>query len=296
MGSDAKKTTGAKRADLLLFDPTELVIVKDKKHPLYDERIHLPLSEGLVRNIMLHGVLEPIIVRRNGQKENGEAIVEVVAGRQRVRAAIEANIRLEKEGGIPIFVPAVIRRGEDTSMLAVMISENEIKHSDEILIKARKAQRFLDRGHTTADVAIVFGVSEASIKNYLALLDCDQTVQEAVGSGELAADVARKLSKLTHKEQKKALKEMVKTGATKGRKAHAQADGASGKTGRTALGKKQAIALAATLFDTARSTGSGTREHHQCASGAELLLYVFGEGPVPNWLPQPTSADAQAEE
>lgn len=40
------------KSNVLSFEPEKLHLVTDKSHPLYDERIHLPLSEGMVLNIM----------------------------------------------------------------------------------------------------------------------------------------------------------------------------------------------------------------------------------------------------
>ena len=50
------------KTNVLMFEPENLHLVTDKTHPLYDERIHLPISEAMVLNIMDQGVLEPIIV------------------------------------------------------------------------------------------------------------------------------------------------------------------------------------------------------------------------------------------
>jgi hypothetical protein len=40
-----------------MFEPENLHLVTDKTHPLYDERIHLPISEAMVLNIMDQGFL-----------------------------------------------------------------------------------------------------------------------------------------------------------------------------------------------------------------------------------------------
>ncbi|MBD3709295.1 hypothetical protein IE996_11560 [Klebsiella pneumoniae] len=55
--------------------------VTDKTHPLYDERVHLPIEEGMVLNIAELGVLEPIIV----WKDPETGLTCVVVGRQRVK-------------------------------------------------------------------------------------------------------------------------------------------------------------------------------------------------------------------
>ena len=78
--SDVKKAWGALgRGDLLYFDPEDLVEVHDKKSALYDERIHLGLNEAHILNVMEVGVIEPIVVRKNGENDKGQPIVEVAA-------------------------------------------------------------------------------------------------------------------------------------------------------------------------------------------------------------------------
>jgi ParB family chromosome partitioning protein len=44
------------KTNVLTFEPEKLHLVTDKTHPLYDERVHLPIDEGMVLNIMELGV------------------------------------------------------------------------------------------------------------------------------------------------------------------------------------------------------------------------------------------------
>ncbi|MDP1177692.1 ParB/Srx family N-terminal domain-containing protein, partial [Klebsiella pneumoniae] len=76
----------------MTFEPATLHLGTDKTHPLYDERIHLPIREAMVLNIRDQGVLEPIIV----VKDPETGLTCVVDGRQRVRQTLEANKRLLK--------------------------------------------------------------------------------------------------------------------------------------------------------------------------------------------------------
>lgn len=113
MAKDSKLVYGASgKTNVLTFEPENLHLVTDKTHPLYDERIHLPISEAMVLNIMDQGVLEPIIVWKD--PETGLSCV--VDGRQRVRHTLEANKRLLKEGKEPLLVPAVAKRGSAVRM------------------------------------------------------------------------------------------------------------------------------------------------------------------------------------
>ncbi|MEX7734307.1 hypothetical protein AB7B93_27575 [Klebsiella pneumoniae] len=45
------------KTNVLMFEPENLFLVIDKTHPLYDERINLPIDEGMVLNIKELGVL-----------------------------------------------------------------------------------------------------------------------------------------------------------------------------------------------------------------------------------------------
>src|ERR1043165_7254460 len=111
---------GKGKTNLLFFDPEDLVLVTDVASPLYYHRENLPVSEALVRNIKAKGVLQAIRVCKN--VETGK--VEVVAGRQRVKAAREANRRLVAEGLEPVQVPAMVgRAGDPADQLGILVSE-----------------------------------------------------------------------------------------------------------------------------------------------------------------------------
>jgi ParB family chromosome partitioning protein len=199
------------KRDAYMFDPDDLVLVTDEKSPLYDERVHLPVSESLVLN-MLHapdgvpqGVLEPVTVARN--QETGK--IEVVVGRQRVKAAREANRRLKKKGLEPIRVPAMVRRTNSHGAMGILISENEHRQDDTPLGRAKKAQRYLDLGRDEAEIAVLFGISVTSVKNLLSLLDAPAAVRHAVEAGKITASEGYKLAKLDPEEAKSKVTELV---------------------------------------------------------------------------------------
>jgi len=223
MGSDRTRNYGAKREDLLLFDPEALEVVCDPTHPLYDKRVEEPLEEALVRNIMRYGVKQSISVRLNGKRPDGTPLVEVVAGRRRVLHAREANRRLVAEGKIPIRVPARPERGDDADVFGVMISENEQRKGDGPVARAEKLNRYLQMGRTKDEAEITFGLSRAAIDYHLKLLDCAAPVKAAVAEGRVPVAVATKLSTLPREQQGAALKELIAAGATKGTRARAAA-------------------------------------------------------------------------
>jgi ParB family chromosome partitioning protein len=226
-----------KRASAFLFDPEELVIIgldtqDGPEHPLYDERINLKLSDGLVKNIMVYGVIQPVAIVKDGDK------AVVAAGRQRVRAARKANEKLRERGEEPIMVPAVLRRGEDDLLMGVSISENENRENDDPIVQAGKVQRYLDRGRSHGEAAVTFGVSTQTISNRLKLLDCIPAVKTAVKKGLISASAAIELSGLPADEQKAALDKMLESGQTTTKDAKKAKSPGAGGDGSSSPGKR----------------------------------------------------------
>jgi ParB family chromosome partitioning protein len=211
----AKNSREAYNADsttsLLGWDPEKLHLVVDPKSPLFDERVHLPVSEKMVRSIMHMGVIQPISVVKN--PETGA--IEVVAGRQRVKNAREANKRLVAQGREPIEVPGYTRKYLDggAKLADVMVTENEIREADTPIGRAKKMAAIRERsGRDDAYLAVLFGCSEATVRSLLALLDCTADVQNAVDAGKIGLGHAAKLAPLEPAQQRAKVAELVKAG------------------------------------------------------------------------------------
>lgn len=207
----SKPAVEGKRISAYGVDPSTLIIVgldtdDGPDHALYDERIKLPVNEAMVRNIMLQGVIEPIIGTKNGEK------VLVVAGRQRVRAAREANIRLEKAGSEVMTIPVMLSRGSDENLFGVMISENEIRSDDVLTTKLPKLEKLLAFGKTEQEAADIFGVTTQTIKNWLSLIAASPDVKKAVSKGSISATAGVTIAKLPREDQPKALEVAVSNG------------------------------------------------------------------------------------
>lgn len=202
------------KTNVLIFEPEKLHLVTDPTHPLYDERVHLPIHEPTVLNIMDQGVLEPIIV----WKDPETGLTCVVDGRQRVKNTLEANKRLQKEGLKALLVPAVVKRGSPVRMSRAMVSANEIFQPDTPLGRAKKMADALERGSDEADLALMFGVGIPTVRATLALLDTTQAVKKAVESGTVTVTQARQLASLTPEEQREKVKQIeTATEGTTGR-------------------------------------------------------------------------------
>ncbi|MBU9382065.1 hypothetical protein [Burkholderia gladioli] len=145
MAKNSKDAYGAKgKGNLLDFDPDDLTLVVDESHPLYDERVHWPLDEAMVRNIDFQGVLQPIEVSKN--PETGAT--EVVTGRQRVKNCREANRRRRERGEPPRLIPGFVRRippkDRNKKLSAAIASENVIRQQETAMSRAAKMARNLE--------------------------------------------------------------------------------------------------------------------------------------------------------
>ncbi len=232
------KGAAAGRSDLFKLMPDQLVIVKDKAHPLYDDRVTIPLPEWLIDSVIEHGILHNVLVRRNGH------LFEVQDGRQRVRAAIEANKRLQKAGSDKlVLVPVVMRKDDDLTAAKVTVAANEHRQSDPPVVKARKAQHLLDLGATEGETARQFGVSVPALKNLLKVLDTSAEVQTMVNDGQVPLTAATRLADLPRDEQKAAMEEIRAAGMNVTR-ASASKKVAAKKEARRTGAPERAITLA----------------------------------------------------
>jgi ParB family chromosome partitioning protein len=279
MAKSSKDAHNAKgRGATLLFDPADLVLVDDKGSAIFDERIFDAPEESMVLNIMAYGVIEPIVVRKN--PETGKT--EVVAGRGRVLATREANKRLKKKGEEPIWVPAVVRRGEPHVLMGVMVSENVHRRAETPLQKAQKVARFLDLGRSEEEAAIMMGVSTTTIKNMVRLLDAPKEVKKAVENGTIAASDGYKLAKLDAGEAKKRLADLPPPGDhTREKKPRAAARKARAEN-REALGLTDGMRgkkeVQAKLEEV--QGAEAIKENHRAAIEAALYWVLGDEKPL----------------
>lgn len=204
MGKQALK---GRRRQAFMLAPEDLTLVTDRKHPLYDERVHLPLDEGMIASIMAIGVKVAIKVRKNGP------LVEVVEGRQRVKNAQEANVRLKASGLPTVLIACEVERGSDAFLASMSIALNEIRRPDDPLTRAKKMQRLLDMGQSPDQVGLAFGLSAAAVKHNLGLLELAPPVQKAVAAGELGPTRAVRIYRpLERTEQANMLQKERKAG------------------------------------------------------------------------------------
>lgn len=252
----ASKDKNGSHQDLWAIEPEKIKVVTDPKHPLYDDRVDLPVSESLVLNILFEpdgknpqGVLRPVDCIRD--PETGDILL--VDGRQRHKAILEANRRLRKQGREPLRLRWIPRRGTEKSQAALMVSSNHHAQEETPLGQAKRALSLMERGFDHDDIGKILGKSPATIKNLVALLDAPAAVRKAVESEQISVSDGYKLAKLEPDEAKKRVEELKeKAPRTPGKKRSKNAK----KAREIVTGRKEPVAA-----ETAVSSSDLQAEH-----------------------------------
>jgi ParB family chromosome partitioning protein len=201
-----------KRLNAFAVDPGKLTIVgydtdDGPEHPLYDKRVKLPVDENLAKDMLLNGFRGAIEVRRNGDK------LEVVFGRQRVKAARKVNEWAKERNLEPVLVSCFVKKGTDAAMFGVRIGENIHRKGLGLLDMADELRRYLDMGRTEEDAAVTFGMTKTNVKNLMRLNDLDGQVRKAVEDEELSPSAAAALAELSREEQREELIKLLAAAA-----------------------------------------------------------------------------------
>lgn len=189
------------------MDPDDLIIVgldADSPRHLYDPRASLPLDEDFVEDIMAHGIMQNIVVAKIDGK------VYVVAGRQRVKAAREANKRLKAIGKDGIMVPTLSpTKGDDDDLALLATRENSMRKADDAFAIGERATFLVNQGIEPKNVAKALRISVAQLTGALKLKEASKEVRQAAKDGTLAVSHAIELAALPKDEQAAALTDLA---------------------------------------------------------------------------------------
>lgn len=163
--------------DLLqLISPTQL-----KPSPTNPRKNLGDLAE-LVESLKRHGIIEPLVARKNGG-----STLEIVCGHRRQAAAVKAELA---------EVPVIVRELTDDEVLDLQLEEN-LERSD--LTPFEEAEAFdlrIKRGQTLQHVADRIGRAPSYVAQRLKLLALDKAVRTALDEEEITLGVALVIARL----------------------------------------------------------------------------------------------------
>lgn len=146
----------------------------------FDEKAINELAES----IKIHGVIQPIVVRKISDK------YEIIAGERRYKASVLAG---KKE------IPAIITSLDDKESAEIALIENIQRQNLTPIEEAISYKKILDMGYLNQiTLGEKLGKTQSTIANKLRLLNLNDDVQEALMQGKISERHARSLLRLSN--------------------------------------------------------------------------------------------------
>lgn len=170
---------------------TELEANQNQPRRYFDDQALQELADS----IKLHGVVQPIIVRKS------EDTYQIVAGERRWRAARLAGLKT---------VPVVIKDYSNVQVMEIALIEN-LQRQDLNAIEEAMAYKSLLEEHamTQEEIAEKIGKSRSAIANTLRLLNLPETIRNLVVHGKISAGHARALLAIEDKAKQLEIAEKI---------------------------------------------------------------------------------------
>jgi ParB family chromosome partitioning protein len=184
---DHPRPSGTLEIELSRIDPNPLQPRKN-----FDD-VHI---DELARSIREHGVVQPILVSRSGER------YQLIAGERRFRAAKKAGLDT---------IPAVIKHGATRSeVLELAIIENVQREDLNPIEEAIAYKQLHDEFQMTQDeIARRVGKERSTVANSLRLLKLPDSVKQLVAGGQLSMGHARALLAVEDRKKLEALAQRI---------------------------------------------------------------------------------------
>ena len=176
---------------------TEVAVETIETNP-YQPRKHFAEAalEDLARSVAEHGVVQPLVVTRIGEK------YQLIAGERRFRAAQKAGLKR---------VPVVVKEAlQGSQALEIAIIENvqreDLNPMEEAIAYQQLHHEF---GLTQEEVAKKVGKERSTVANFLRLLKLPDRVKTLVAAGQLSMGHARALLSIESAKQQEALADRI---------------------------------------------------------------------------------------
>lgn len=174
----------AEESDVVELDINELRPNPYQPRKVFDEEKLKELAES----IKVHGVIQPIIVKRSTVKG-----YEIIAGERRVKASKIAGLKK---------IPAIIKDFNDQLMMEISLLENLQREDLNPIEEALAYQNLLNHLNLTQEeLAKRLGKSRPHITNMIGILRLPEKVRVMLEEGKLSYSQARTISKLSSEEE-----------------------------------------------------------------------------------------------
>jgi ParB family chromosome partitioning protein len=152
--------------------------------------------DELTESIKKYGVIQPIIVRKDGN------LYTIIAGERRWRASKNANLK---------SIPCIVRDIENKNASEIALIENIQREDLNPIDEANAYEYIIERyGITQEEVSGIVGKSRVYVTNILRLNDLDSYVKEKIIENEITAGHGRAILSLASEKQKEITDRIIK--------------------------------------------------------------------------------------
>lgn len=215
----------------------QLIPIEEIRSNPYQPRIHFDKDalEELAESIRLHGVFEPIIVKKSIKG------YELVAGERRTKAAKIAGLDR---------IPAIVKEFNDQEMMEIALLENIQRENLSPIEEAKAYKNFMTKMNMTQEeLGARFGKSRSYITNILGLLNLPKDVQQDVMDNKISMSHARVLSKLEDNDKIVELNDLIKNKGISVRELEAIAQGNEIQKRRTVVRSTQSDSIKSKIYE-----------------------------------------------
>ena len=186
----ARAETGPRSSGPTLLRVGDIDANPEQPRRVFDEA----QLQGLAASIQRHGVLQPVVVRRQGER------YELIVGERRWRATQAAGLKT---------IPAVVADVATQDRLEIAIIENVQRQDLNPIELAHAYSALLDAGATQDEVGQRVSKDRSSIANHLRLLDLSREIQQDIEEGRLSMGHAKALLQVGNPERRQHLRDRV---------------------------------------------------------------------------------------
>lgn len=149
----------------------------------------------LANSIKTHGIIQPLVVTKNGNR------YELIAGERRLQAA--QLVGLKK-------VPIIIRDSNELQKLELAIVENIQRHDLNAIEEGKAYQKLIDEFEMSQEeVAAKMGKSRSVVANRVRLLSLPIEIQKGLIEGKITEGHAKAILSIPNPEKQRALYELI---------------------------------------------------------------------------------------
>ncbi len=160
------------------------------RHQFDDEKL-----DNLAQSIKMHGIIQPLIVTKNGNQ------YELIAGERRFQAS--KRLGLKK-------VPVIIRDASELEKLELAIIENIQRHDLNAIEEGKAYHKLAEEFQMSQEeVAVKMGKSRSLVANKIRLLSLPIEIQKGLIEGKITEGHAKAILSLDNPEKQRALYELI---------------------------------------------------------------------------------------